>query len=916
MRFPLSFFSIRYRIVLIATLALVSTGLFFVWQQYHMQLRQFDFDQALSRTRNQALVSRLLQVQDNRMQTLGQLLIGMPEVRANLLAGRSEPLERVVDGWWSELSLAQGIAALAIYDSTGHAFVTLGDPPALSGQRAQVNTVLRRELPVSELTCAETCYSQTLLPILYHGKTLGVLALSSSLESTILELRQLAGAEVVVLTGTQAEGASPMANMATLSASGGEATAATLAAARTGVWQEGYFQLARNGQTQQVMLLPVSGQVHLALVSDVSRQIDNIRAQVFHDLRWGSGVLLLAMLLLFVSLRRPMRRLEHLTALLPLLGDEKFAAVREQYATRPKSHIRDEIDDLEELTVTLSSRMETLLLDYDEHINMLVENMTQLESERDLVRGLLNTAPVLIVTYGADGRIQLANQCAVQVTGLAQRQVIDHSFPDVFLDHWQRGSYLAELSELKEGEIEHGESSVVSENGGVREIIWFHSRMHAPGATSSYLSIGMDITERREIELRLEELADHDAVSGTYNRRAFKRILDELLAQGQRGMILLCDLDQFKSINDIGGHEAGDAALAACAGYFRQLEPTPKLLARLGSDEFALVFPDLLSADAMILVRQISQALRHHGGLPQIVHGLSVCVGLAEFPQHGNDADTLIGNAQSALTHAMEKGIGSWQLYASDDPHREEIERHSHWHREVERALEDNRFELHFQPIQHIDSGEMSHYEALLRLVSHDGSLVAPGMFIEVAERTGLIRQIDAWVIDHVAAFVAAHPGVTVALNLSGRSFDDDAAMEAIKAALLRYQISGESLWLEITETAALDNFANAVRVMGELRQLGCRFGLDDFGVGYSSFQYLKELPVDFVKIDGSFITGLTQNADDRVFVRALNEAAQGFGKRTIAEFVETAPTLELLREIGVDMAQGYLIGRPAAETR
>jgi len=222
---------------------------------------------------------------------------------------------------------------------------------------------------------------------------------------------------------------------------------------------------------------------------------------------------------------------------------------------------------------------------------------------------------------------------------------------------------------------------------------------------------------------------------------------------------------------------------------------------------------------------------------------------------------------------------------------------------------------MHFQPIQHIVSGHIGHYEALIRLKGNDGKLIPPGMFIDVAESTGLIRRINRWVIETVVAFVGSKAAdIKVALTVSRRRFDDDVAFETMQAALARHNVAGNRLLLEITETAALANLSSAIRIMGKLRGLGCAFGLDDFGVGYSSFQYLKELPFDFVKIDGSFVKGLTLRPDDVVFVKALNDAVKGYGKATIAEFVEDEATLNILRDIGVDYAQGYLIGRPAPE--
>jgi diguanylate cyclase (GGDEF)-like protein len=449
-----------------------------------------------------------------------------------------------------------------------------------------------------------------------------------------------------------------------------------------------------------------------------------------------------------------------------------------------------------------------------------------------------------------------------------------------------------------------------------RDVVWFHSCLDDTDGERLFLSVGLDVTDFREAERRLSLLVEHDSVTGLLNRRAFKRDLDMQLREHKQGVLVVCDIDEFKAVNDSGGHEAGDIVLMEFARHIQGLTPAPSLAARLGGDDFALVFTDIGAADAIVLARSLNQVMAHVGWLPEGVtrRRVSASVGLVSFPIHGREADALLANAEIALTHARTKGHGSWHLYSPDDPYREAAERRAYWRGEVEQALDDKRLELHFQPIQHLASGGIGHYEALLRLRARDGGLVPPGLFIDVAESTGLIRRIDRWVVEAAVATAAARPDIKIALNLSSRSFDDDMAFDTMQGALARHGISGSRLLLEITETAALANFSSAVRIMGKFKGLGCAFGLDDFGVGYSSFQYLRELPVDFVKIDGSFIKGLTNNPDDVVFVRALNDAVRGFGKETVAEFVEDEDTLAILREIGVDYAQGYLIGRPAPE--
>jgi diguanylate cyclase (GGDEF)-like protein len=425
------------------------------------------------------------------------------------------------------------------------------------------------------------------------------------------------------------------------------------------------------------------------------------------------------------------------------------------------------------------------------------------------------------------------------------------------------------------------------------------------------------------VERNLRLLSEHDSVTGLFNRRAFKRELDSLLASNARGMLMLFDIDEFKAVNESGGHEAGDFVLAECARHIHSLQPHPRLAARLGADDFALVLTDISPAEAIVLARGLNHGLASVSPIASpdakrensmVTYArITSCVGLVMFPEHGGNADTLLANAEIALSQARAKGHGSWHLYTLDDPYREAAGRRAYWREQVERGLDEAGFVMHFQPIQHIVSGHIGHYEALIRLHGADGKLIPPGMFIDVAESTGLIRRIDRWVIDTVVAFVAAQaPDIKVALNLSSRSFDDDVAFETMQAALARHNVAGNRLLLEITETAALANLSSAIRIMGKLRGLGCAFGLDDFGVGYSSFQYLKEMPFDFVKIDGSFVKGLTLRPDDVVFVKALNDAVKGYGKSTIAEFVEDEATLNILRDIGVDYAQGYLIGRPS----
>jgi diguanylate cyclase (GGDEF)-like protein/PAS domain S-box-containing protein len=933
------FFSIRLRILLFAGLALVFATVAFTG----LVLRQLDErkDAALveHQVRAAGLASRLFQQQSARLQSLGTLVSDLPGLRAAMRSRDPAALARVFDPFWSDLNLSHGLDRVAFFgpDSTGLAEWGMAE----SGPRSQqlAHAASQAEAPQFWLECGAKCLYTAAVPLVEGGHNVGVIVLATGLQDIVLDFRRLSGAEMAVMdTGQASQPVNRPRLNKVLSVSGGNLYEALVhglpeQSGQTAAGQYRVIEMTRDDRHFRLYGFaapaPGAGGVKFLAIEDVTAEWREMDTAMRASLGLGALILVAALGLLYVLLRPAMSRLRQAVTALPLLGEGRYDDARgafqlpRQGFMHPFLLLRDEVDDLAELTYDLANTLQQLHAESRLHAASLQAQATQLEHERDFITGLLDTAPVLILTYGVDGRIRLANAHAVQSLGQPGGQsggqfassLLGQSFASVFMNGPQSQSHQYLLGNLKPGEVPHSESSFERADGVAHDVIWFHSCMEESAGEQLFLSVGLDVTEYRKIERNLRLLSEHDSVTGLYNRRAFKREFEALLAAGGRGMLILFDIDEFKAINESGGHETGDFVLAEYARHLQGLQPHPRLAARLGADDFALVLLDISPAEAIVLARGLNHGLpSSHTDNVVLARGrITSSVGLVVFPEHGGSADTLLANAEIALAQARVKGHGSWHLYTLDDPYREAAGRRAYWREQVERGLDDGAFVMHFQPIQHIVSGHIGHYEALIRLNGADGKLIPPGMFIDVAESTGLIRRIDRWVIDTVVAFVAAQaPDIKVALNLSSRSFDDDVAFETMQAALLRHNVSGDRLLLEITETAALANLSSAIRIMGKLRGLGCAFGLDDFGVGYSSFQYLKELPFDFVKIDGSFVKGLTLRPDDVVFVKALNDAVQGYGKSTIAEFVEDEATLNILREIGVDYAQGYLIGRPS----
>jgi diguanylate cyclase (GGDEF)-like protein len=429
-----------------------------------------------------------------------------------------------------------------------------------------------------------------------------------------------------------------------------------------------------------------------------------------------------------------------------------------------------------------------------------------------------------------------------------------------------------------------------------------------------------DVSERKRFEDQLMDLANHDPLTGLFNRRRFNEELERHLSTARRygmtGALLFLDLDQFKDVNDSRGHRAGDDLLVALARLLRERLRETDVIARLGGDEFAVLLPHTEPQEASMVAHAILDGIRSQtftiAGSP---FGVTASIGVALFPLHASAASELLSCADLAMYEAKEQGRNRVSVFAHDLDWQARIESRIGWQHRIREALEHDRFVLHAQPILDIRTGAVSQYELLIRAAEVGGELVLPSVFLGIAERSGLIQEIDRWVvrraINTLAEQQAAGNAVRFEVNLSAKAFADHELLPMIQRELAETAIDPSNLVLEVTETAAIANLDEARRFIETLQAMGCKFALDDFGVGFSSFAHLKYLPVDYLKIDGSFIHELSRNVVDQHLVQAIVDVARSLGKQTIAEFVNDDDTVYLLQKYGVDFAQGFHIGRP-----
>jgi diguanylate cyclase (GGDEF)-like protein/PAS domain S-box-containing protein len=442
------------------------------------------------------------------------------------------------------------------------------------------------------------------------------------------------------------------------------------------------------------------------------------------------------------------------------------------------------------------------------------------------------------------------------------------------------------------------------------------------GSVSGGVLVFHDVSEARELNRRLSYHASHDVLTGLVNRREFEHRMERALksVKAHETSYALCclDLDQFKIVNETCGHSAGDALLGQVGGLLKSKVRWRDTLARLGGDEFGVLLESCSLDEAMRTAETLREAVKNFKFTwEERTFRLGASIGVVPICADNVDVASVLSAADSACQAAKEAGRNRVHSFEEDDIDLMRRRREMQWAARINNALEEGRFELFrqtIQPLQVPDGG--AHYELLLRMRDEAGKIVAPDNFMAAAERYGITPSIDRWVIENAFRWLVSEADereklTMCSINLSGQSLGDDKFLPYVIDLFHTSGLDASKICFEITETAAIASFSQANRFIQALKELGCRFALDDFGTGLSSFGYLKHFPVDYLKIDGSFVKEILHDPIDREMVRSINEIGHLTGKRTIAEFAENREIINMLQSLGVDYAQGYGVSQP-----
>ncbi len=557
---------------------------------------------------------------------------------------------------------------------------------------------------------------------------------------------------------------------------------------------------------------------------------------------------------------------------------------------------------------------------------------SQLYKERERAEVALRSINDAVITTDVDHNIKYMNPVAEQMLDCSLANARGRHLTDlVKLEFQPFGDAIPDpvdfYIDMTQSNLRQTGIDIVLKNGTGQLSVDGNASplMDSQGQLIGSMLVLRDVSLEQELTNQLVYQASHDSLTGLINRAEFENRVKEALElsrqNDRQNALCYIDLDQFKLVNDTCGHSAGDELLKRLAGVLQTLIREEDLVARLGGDEFGLLLHDCAQDQALKMAERVRQALHEmHFKWEDKIFDVSGSIGLVMINRMSGSLSDLMSAADLACYAAKDSGRDMVHVYRVDDVEIAEKYRQMQWLPRIKEAIKNNEFELALQSVASLNDNNSPRiiYEFLLRWPQADGSLISPGLFIPTAERYDLMRELDGWVIENaLAAAAQLKTGLQgpadqmYTINLSGQSVCDPALADFIIGMLRRFEVDPQNICFEVTETVAIANFSTAIEFINRLRGLGCRFALDDFGSGLSSFGYLKRLPLDFLKIDGLFVRDMLEDPVDLAMVRTIYDVAKVLKLQTIAEWVEDQETLDTLKSIGIDYAQGFHISRP-----
>ncbi len=850
-----------------------------------------------------------------------------------LIGNQSQSLENMIsflDHNVNQWLLLGNLENVIIFNTNGE-IVNYWESLIITPTKENVLATLRSEKPNYQIDCKKGCYQQAIVPILAQGKLIGALSVARSFADVIIQYEKITHSDGgIIATDNSATNLSLGINFAGMTQMALSKQVFRLAKKQYTLLEllDERHIVILNNHSYELKVFPIKKTAdnqspYFIVIVDITENLNELSFNLQKIALFGIANFFIAFVLLLIVINIFLKRITLLSAALPLLANQHYDKFRQKITSQPRILLAyDELDQLNHTALKVTEQLENLELQVREHTQKLLEKSDELILEKNFIQQLIEVSPIIVILQNFDGQVTSINTAGTNALEMEKNAIIGKNFAN-FIPKLE-DEHLRKIKQLRHGKLQDifKTDGILLTNQGNCHISWLHSLINSKNKKTDklILTLGINISERKRVEAEMVKMATEDPLTGLKNRKIFHSDLEHKIDSAKRHgfpvALFYLDLDQFKIINDSSNHATGDRLLIQVTQQLKKSLRISDMLFRTGGDEFAIIMQSHDTNDIKIAAAKINQNLseleyQFNGKLYKV----SISIGIAIYPEHGKTIDDLLTNADLAMYRAKEQGGGQYHIFSIDVKYQTLLTQNHYWRECIEQALMQNHFILFYQPILDIEKNKISHYECLIRMRNEDGGLIMPDEFISIAEELGIINKIDRWVIK---AAINKHIELKqqgkhykMSINLSGLSFNCTSIFETIAEQLNNDEVSPEQIMFEITETSAVSNFLAAQSLIQKIKNLGCTLALDDFGVGFSSFYYLKHLPVDYVKIDGVFIRQVDKNNEDKIFVKALTEVSQALGKKVIAEFVENETILEILKDFGIEYAQGYFIGKP-----
>ena len=929
------FISIKWKAVIFLSLVLFLITLAWVTQSIYQNIENYRVGTEQNQKRHQKILDQLITDNYLKLSQYAQLIVDNPQIKSKSITETSNSVNQYLQDQWFAWNLNIGIDYVAVLNiqkeflAEAHQFENQTSIQNLHNSLRLFVSEIKRK-PQTFVFCSDSCQQLVMESFVFEDGSLGIIILGQNMSDVISRYHAVSSSDVAVIIDNKDKNS---VNGHYLDGWNTHIWAMTNFEKMFPVLKEyskendihsiqdvSLWNAWSNNYSVQKMIpsnyVQVGSTAYYMNISDESKRQELLKLEIMNEIFTSLVGWFLAELFLILVMLGPIKRLLRIVQALELLPKHQYKAAA-NLVQSSKSYISDELTQLEDSTLYLSNELDSLHNKVEVSKSELNSKIRMLTRSKAFLQRLFDNANLYILTQSYEFETTSHNNLFLNDL-LAAKQA---SFLELFNSSYDINLFKDGLQGLKEGLVENFQQEVNmhTNQGDERTLAWTHTLVKDDSGYDQILSIGMDITQRKKDELALHWLANNDSLTKIGNRRAFNKNLENVLSSQEKGAVVFIDINRFKQINDIYGHLAGDKVLVDIAEQLKKHTRENDSISRLAGDEFTVVLPGVSADNLPHILANLSDELSRTIELDddsQVEY--SVSLGGALFPEHGTDEQSLIVHSDMAMYKAKKKGLKNWHIFDYSDDQLSDLKAEHDIMELLKKALQNDLFLLVYQPILTLKNHHVSHYEVLIRLKSTDDQWISPGVFIPVAERVGLIRDIDFWVINnvfsHLKAILQEQPDLKFSINVSAPSLQEQSFSRLFIQLMKEYSVSPDNLIIELTETAYIDNFVQVLTNLKELNKIGVSIALDDFGVGYSSFSYLKQLPLSYVKLDGAYIQNLQNMPQNQAFIKSVVILAKAFGMKTIAEFVEDKEILDELVKLQVDFVQGYYIGKPKVD--